>query len=181
MSTASEDTTCTVPTVDTVVTTADSSSISSSDGISTLANDSVNSGLRATAAPFVPSFNAPVFIPSTGAAGFAALTAPPAAVVQSSALPPAPAFVASHIPSFVPLPFGTDRSSGLQPVVVAPAPAAASSSSVQPHKINQTIIDQFQEMKIHRNENSLDALRRIQSRLSHLSAGILFSDPSLNM
>lgn len=88
-------------------------------------------------------------------------TAPPAAPINGSGLNTT---AAAFVPSAAPL---------------AAAPVAT--PVAQPHKIDQSMVDQFQYLKLHGNETSSDALRRIQSRQSHLSAGILFSDPSLNM
>ncbi len=123
----------------------------------------------------------------------AATTAPSDATAVSTATPvvdapastPAPAVVDTPAPAPVTVPDATSP----QAVVPPPAPASSSSgatpapagASIQPHKITQSIIDQFQHLKVHGEETKLDALHRIQSRQSHLSAGILFSDPGLNM
>jgi hypothetical protein len=44
----------------------------------------------------------------------------------------------------------------------------------------EKVVDQFENMTIFGNK-SLDELHKIQSKRSHLSAGILFTDPSLKM
>jgi hypothetical protein len=44
----------------------------------------------------------------------------------------------------------------------------------------EKVVDQFENMTIFGNK-SLDELHKIQSKKSHLSAGILFTDPSLRM
>ena len=58
-----------------------------------------------------------------------------------------------------------------QPIVLA---EAATTETVE------KVVDEFENLTIFGNK-SLDELQKIQSKKSHLSAGILFTDPSLKM
>jgi muconolactone delta-isomerase len=61
---------------------------------------------------------------------------------------------------------------------VAPAKPAVVETPVT--ETVEKVVDEFENMTIFGNK-SLDELHQIQSKKSHLSAGILFTDPALKM
>ena len=64
----------------------------------------------------------------------------------------------------------------------SPAPAAAPAPEERTKEIEEVtkVVDQFDNLTIFGNK-SLNELHKIQSKKSHLSAGIDFTDPSLKM
>lgn len=69
------------------------------------------------------------------------------------------------------------------PASVTEEPSKPAEDVVQETPVAETVekvVDQFENMTIFGNK-SLDELHKIQSKRSHLSAGILFTDPALKM
>jgi cell division protein FtsN len=82
-----------------------------------------------------------------------------------------------------------DEKAVVEPVAAEAKPAAEEEPAkpteepVQETPVVETVekvVDQFENMTIFGNK-SLDELHKIQSKRSHLSAGILFTDPALKM
>jgi muconolactone delta-isomerase len=61
-----------------------------------------------------------------------------------------------------------------------PAPAKPAVVETPVTESVEKVVDEFENMTIFGNK-SLDELHQIQSKKSHLSAGILFTDPALKM
>lgn len=115
-------------------------------------------------APAVAAETTPAPVVETAPASPVPVAAAPASPVPITAAPSSPVPVTAPV-STVPAPLAA-------PAVPPPAPQ---------HKIDPSILNQFNQLKISGKENKLDELHRIQAKQSHLNAGILFSDPSLGM
>lgn len=96
----------------------------------------------------------------------------PAPVVESAAAPTTAAD-STTTPAPASTPVAADA--------VPPPPSATVPPPAPQHKVDPSILNQFNQLKLSSKENKLEELHRIQAKQSHLSAGILFSDPSLGM
>lgn len=108
------------------------------------------------------------------------VTETPAPAVAESTIAPAPAE-----PTPAPVdaaPAVTETPAAVPAAASAPAvPAPAVPPPAPQHKVDPTVLDQFNQLKIHGKEDKSEELKRIQAKPSHLSSGISFSDPSLGM
>lgn len=81
-------------------------------------------------------------------------------------------------------PVATTETPAVAVPAAAPAPAVPAPAVPPPapqHKVDHTVLDQFNQLKIHEKQDKSEELKRIQAKPSHLSSGISFSDPSLGM